>query len=251
MSWALVDVGFHDHPKVLALMDEPDALAAIGLWTLALAWAKGHADPDNPSAAGRIPASLVRRLGGDVHLGDLLVKTGLWDEAPDGVWLIHDFAGWQQLEVWRVKRLAGRKGGRPRKSSSKPSGNHVVSDAETTTESHDTTGHDTTEKVEVVEPTVASRAKTDRATRIPAEFKITSDMVAWARKEVPSVDGRLETKKFIDHFTAASGATARKVNWVAAWRNWMRKADEQLGRGSGYRPAAARPGTLDDGFWER
>jgi hypothetical protein len=255
MPWALVDVGFHDHPKVLALLDEPDALAAIGLWTMCLAWAKGHTDPDTPASAGRVPASLVRRLGGCELQAKLLVKAGLWEAADDGGWVIHEFASWQQLEAWRVKREQGRKGGRPRKPRSEPSDNHVVHRTETISQSHVMTGHGTTGKVEVVEPTVGphektSRGKNDRASRLPAEFKPTMEMVAWARKEVPHVDGRLETQKFIDHWTAASGATARKLDWVAAWRNWMRKADEQLGRGNGYRPPG-KPGTLDDGFWER
>jgi hypothetical protein len=34
MSWAHIDDGFHDHPKVDGL-----DLAAIGLWTVTLTWA--------------------------------------------------------------------------------------------------------------------------------------------------------------------------------------------------------------------
>ena len=40
--------------------------------------------------------------------------------------------------------------------------------------------------------------------------------------------GKSETDKFIDHFRSASGANARKVDWPAAWRNWMRRADDEL-----------------------
>jgi hypothetical protein len=67
-------------------------------------------------------------------------------------------------------------------------------------------------------------------------------MVAWATANVPHVDGRRETAKFIDHWRAASGAVARKADWVAAWRNWMRKADE---RPAGVRslPAGSRTPT--------
>jgi hypothetical protein len=41
-----------------------------------------------------------------------------------------------------------------------------------------------------------------------------------------------ETEKFRDHFL--SKQTERKTDWVAAWRNWMRRASERtqrLGRG--------------------
>lgn len=74
--------------------------------------------------------------------------------------------------------------------------------------------------------TPVGRSAQKRATRIPEDFEVTASMVEWARREVPHVDGRRETQKFIDHFRAASGATARKQDWVSAWRNWMRKADE-------------------------
>lgn len=74
-----------------------------------------------------------------------------------------------------------------------------------------------------------------RATRIPEDFTVTDAMVEWARANVPNVDGRRETEKFIDHFLAASGQVSRKQDWVSAWRNWMRKADEF---------AASRPGHL-------
>jgi hypothetical protein len=51
-----------------------------------------------------------------------------------------------------------------------------------------------------------------------------------------AVDG--ETQKFLDHF-AASGEL--KADWVAAWRNWMRRAPEFAPRRSGSGPARASP----------
>jgi hypothetical protein len=66
-------------------------------------------------------------------------------------------------------------------------------------------------------------SKASRAVRIPADFEVTDDMREWAiGKGIRSpVDS--ETEKFRDHFTA-NGKPAK--DWVAAWRNWMRKADE-------------------------
>lgn len=123
MAYAILDVGFWSHPKVLDLLEDPDALAAIGLWALCLAWAKEKADPDDQGTAGHIPASLVRRVGGSDHLAELLCKAGLWEANGTG-WNFHDFTGWQQLEAWRIKKELGRKGGRPRRSE--PSANHMV-----------------------------------------------------------------------------------------------------------------------------
>lgn len=145
MAYALLDTGFHDHPKILALLDEPDALAAIGLWTLTIAWAKSQADPDKQDTAGHIPLSMIRRLGGDERLAGLLTKVGLWEQNGTG-WIIHDFAERQQLEVWRVRRLMGKRGGRtPNNRRSEPSANHEANQNETMRLSQYSTRQDKTD----------------------------------------------------------------------------------------------------------
>lgn len=63
-----------------------------------------------------------------------------------------------------------------------------------------------------------------RGTRIPNDFEVTEKMRQWARENVPSVDTQFETQKFINHWTAASGSKAVKLDWVATWRNWMLNA---------------------------
>jgi hypothetical protein len=71
-----------------------------------------------------------------------------------------------------------------------------------------------------------------RGTRIPDDFAVDADMVAWARKRVPQVDGRTETEKFMNHFRAKSGRDATKLDWVLTWKNWMLNAAERAGRAS-------------------
>lgn len=83
-------------------------------------------------------------------------------------------------------------------------------------------------------------AREKRGTRIPDDFAVTAEMVAWARERVPNVDGRWETEKFINYWRAASGATAVKRDWVAAWRTWMLKAAERAPTG-GRIHAASQP----------
>lgn len=115
------------------------------------------------------------------------------------------------------------------------------------------------ERLSIIDPSVdpsrnrqGARERAARATRIPDDFAVTAEMVEWARLEVPHVDGRRETEKFVDYWRAASGSNARKNDWPAAWRNWMRKADEQLprhGPNVAYLPAAGiRPSTADQRF---
>lgn len=103
--------------------------------------------------------------------------------------------------------------------------------------------------VTVIEPKPQKKTPSSsdaRATRIPEDFEVTREMVAWARANVPHVDGRRETERFIDHWHQASGRTASKRDWPAAWRNWMREADDRLARNGGRpAPGAVRPSTTD------
>lgn len=91
--------------------------------------------------------------------------------------------------------------------------------------------------LDVGKVTKPKRAATaPRGARIPSDFKVTPAMVAWAREKCPEVDGRTETERFVDHWTASALPTAVKRDWVAAWRTWMRKARKDYGAGPGARP---------------
>ncbi len=76
-----------------------------------------------------------------------------------------------------------------------------------------------------------------RGTRIPEPFILTADMRHWAATEAPAVDVDLATRMFVDHFRASTGRNATKLDWLATWRNWIRR-DQQT--------AARRPQRLND-----
>ena len=57
--------------------------------------------------------------------------------------------------------------------------------------------------------------KRRRGTRIPGDFTVTPELVAWARERVPGVNGRAETEKFINYWRAKSGRDATKLDWDA------------------------------------
>lgn len=67
-----------------------------------------------------------------------------------------------------------------------------------------------------------------RAGRIPDDFTLTEELAQWGRENAPNVNGAYETAKFIDYWRAKSGRDATKKDWVATWRNWIRKANESL-----------------------
>lgn len=67
-----------------------------------------------------------------------------------------------------------------------------------------------------------------RATRIPEPFLVTQGMREWAATETPTVDVDRSTRTFVDYWRAESGAKATKRDWIATWRNWLRRdADKQ------------------------
>jgi len=112
MPWARIDDAFDDHPKVLALLEHDDGAAAIGLWTLCLAWAHRNTRRKG-KVPGRIPASLPRRYLGTAPgrgAAKLLAGVGLWDVVDDG-WDIHDFDQYlPTAETSSARSEAGRRG---------------------------------------------------------------------------------------------------------------------------------------------
>lgn len=62
-----------------------------------------------------------------------------------------------------------------------------------------------------------------RGTRIPEPFMLTNDMREWASNEVPTVDVDASTRRFVDYWRAETGAKATKLDWIATWRNWLRR----------------------------
>ena len=70
-----------------------------------------------------------------------------------------------------------------------------------------------------------------RATRIPDPFHVTAAMREWAAAEVPGVDVDRSTRTFVDYWRAESGSKAAKRDWVATWRNWLRRDADRGGGG--------------------
>lgn len=60
--------------------------------------------------------------------------------------------------------------------------------------------------------------------KAPTDFLITEEMRSWVVSNT-SFSGNIdfETDKFLDHFRSSG---ERKKDWLATWRNWMRRAGE-------------------------
>jgi hypothetical protein len=77
-----------------------------------------------------------------------------------------------------------------------------------------------------------------RGTRIPEDFEATTEMINWARENTPLV-GKIETEKFRDYWRGVAGQRGVKLDWVATWRNWMRKAQSDAEQCQPRRPIGA------------
>ncbi|HEX3961322.1 MAG TPA: hypothetical protein VHZ03_32650 [Trebonia sp.] len=89
--------------------------------------------------------------------------------------------------------------------------------------------------------------KQKRGTRIPDNFadSITPEMVAWAQKRCPHIDGKLETEKFVNHWQSAAGRGATKLDWNKAWQNWLLTAEQQAPRGRASPGRGQQPSPAD------
>ena len=81
------------------------------------------------------------------------------------------------------------------------------------------------------------------ASRLPADWSLPNEWLAWAVSETswqPEHIHRI-AMKFRDFWVAAPGARGRKADWLATWRNWIRREyDDTCRRGNRSAPRASR-----------
>ena len=98
MSWAKLDDGFYDHPKLLQI-----SLEAAGLFCFALSYSSRH------STDGHLTHDAVRMLSrGNDALASRLVVVGLFDATKTGA-VIHDFLTYNPSSSEVAKRRKGQR----------------------------------------------------------------------------------------------------------------------------------------------
>jgi hypothetical protein len=73
-------------------------------------------------------------------------------------------------------------------------------------------------------PAQAAGTPTRRGSRLPTGWTPTGELIEQMRAECPTVNLEAEHRKFTDHYRAKTGRDAAKLDWPAAWRNWIRRA---------------------------
>ena len=65
----------------------------------------------------------------------------------------------------------------------------------------------------------------NRGSRLTADWRLPKGWGEWAVSEgLAEADTRLEGEKFRDYWAGISGSKGVKLDWLATWRNWVRKA---------------------------
>lgn len=217
MPWFKVDDKLHDHRKARAA-----GKAAMGVWVLAGSWAA-----DNLTD-GFVPVSILPRWGNSRDAAKLC-QVGLWmPDEQDGErgWRFHE---WTERQPTRAKTLAersekaaaGRAGGLAsgrsrREAKAKQDASGLVEPP--------------TRPDPSVTPGGVTSLPRKRGTRLPDEFIPTEKSRATIIAEFPSLDLRKEHARFVDYWTAKPGKDGVKLDWDATWRNWMRRAGDDVAR---------------------
>ena len=82
------------------------------------------------------------------------------------------------------------------------------------------------------------KAPRKRGSRIPEDFAIDDDMRQWLKdNNFGHLDAQAITVEFVDYWVGVAGVKGVKLDWVATWRNWIRRKAEEsprVVRGGGY-----------------
>lgn len=73
-------------------------------------------------------------------------------------------------------------------------------------------------------PPAPPPASDSQGKRLAKDWALPDDWKAWALTERPGLDVATESAKFADYWHAKAGKDARKSDWLATWRNWVRNA---------------------------
>lgn len=246
-EWIKMRTNLWDDPRVTRLCDLTDASEATIIGGLYWLWATA----DEHSEDGELPGLTLRsidRKTGIAGFGAALVDVGWLTEAEQGVTLSrfneHNGAS-AKSRAQTAKRVANHRGNSGVTQQPLQEANASVSDA--------LAREDKRREEEQSQALPKNKGGSDaaspaprspsKAARLPLDWVLPKQLGDWALQERPDWTAehvRKVADQFRDHWHAQGGANARKVDWAAAWRTWVRRepAGRVAGAGASAAPAA-------------
>jgi hypothetical protein len=230
VPWFKVDDAFHGHPKVMELSP-----AAVGVWTLAGSWCANYLTD------GEIKTGVVRRFGADDAMIQELVNAGLWIDLGGA----YQFKDWDEYQPLKEEVEAERNAARERMKAvrAKKKGVERSPEQPANVQPNNTgTFGGTSEEVRVTPslslslpipvPKVPAAPRKKPAHTLPGSWSPNEAHTQYAEAEGIALD--FQAERFRTH---AEANDRRIVNWDAAFKNWLLKAERTVKT----KPTANRP----------
>lgn len=103
LPWVRLDTNIGQHDKILLLKAQPNGWRAFGVYILALAWSGGQ------GTDGLIPRHVLTSIDCTPKIANQLCDVRLWEHAPDGAYVIRNYATRQELEIVSEGKRASAK----------------------------------------------------------------------------------------------------------------------------------------------
>ena len=93
--------------------------------------------------------------------------------------------------------------------------------------------------------TKEGEARSPSGSRLPPDWEPFEADIEFAKTKRPDLDWKAEAEKFRDYWRGVAGADARRADWPATWRNWIRRADAPKGSAAAEASTSPAPPARD------
>ena len=216
-DWIKMRGNLWDDPRVGHICDLCDTSEASVIGGLYWLWATA----DQHTEDGTMPGLSLRQIDrktGVPGLAAALVDVGWLLDDPAGATIVkfeeHNGAS-AKKRCQTAKRVANFKAGNADETLDSESGNATsVSTALPREEKR---------REEKKEQQPKDKERSPCGSRLPADWVCPEEWLTHCTSERPDLDATTVACNFADYWHAKAGAGARKADWLATWRSWVRK----------------------------
>lgn len=232
-EWIKMRTNLWDDPRVSCLCDLTGCAEAPVIGALYWLWATADDHSADGVMLGLTPAGITRKTGVS-SFGPALVQIG-WIEEIDGgirIFKFDDHNGASaKSRAQTAKRVANHRGNSDVTHAALQDQDVGVTGAlaredKRREDKEESVVHKGESDANASAHPPASRSERSRASRLPADWLLPKTWGDWALAERPDWNAdhvRKVAEQFRDHWLAEGGAKARKADWEATWRNWVRR----------------------------